>query len=118
MIELLVVILILATLMATALPLYLQATANSQRRTCRENMRTIGNAAQSDYYRNSRSNYNFYFSGGGNVTVAKAPDLQAIPSCPSGGSYKFHPGGSSGAPFAVQCSIAAHGDYNYGVDNQ
>ena len=118
LIELLVVILILATLMATALPLYLQATAYSQTRTCRENMRTLGNAVQSDYFRNNRSGYGFYFSAGGKVTLAKVPDLQAIPTCPSGGTYNFHAGGSSGSPFAVQCTIGAHGDYYYGVDTR
>ena len=118
LIELFVVILILAILMAIALPLYVAATANSQKRACRENMRTIGNAAQADYYANQRSGYGFYFGGGGSVTVAKCPDLSAVPICPGGGTYTFQPGGPGGSKFAVQCSIGAHGTFYYGVDSQ
>src|SRR5215468_8161298 len=46
LIELLVVVLILAILMAVALPLYLNAVADSSRKTCRANMQTIANAVQ------------------------------------------------------------------------
>ena len=44
LIELLIVILVLAILMAVALPLYLGAVADSQLKTCRANMQTIANA--------------------------------------------------------------------------
>src|SRR5437016_13990360 len=44
LIELLIVILILAILMAVALPLYLGAVSDSQIKTCRANMQTIANA--------------------------------------------------------------------------
>jgi type IV pilus assembly protein PilA len=47
LVELLVVVLILAILMAVALPLYLSAIANSEKRTARANMQTIANAEQS-----------------------------------------------------------------------
>jgi type IV pilus assembly protein PilA len=47
LVELLVVVLILAILMAVALPLYLSAIANSTKRTARANMQTIANAEQS-----------------------------------------------------------------------
>ena len=118
LIELLVVILILAILMAIALPLYISATANSQMRTCRENMRTIGNAVQSDYYANQRTAYNYYFTAGGSVTLAKCPDLNGVPVCPAGGTYKIQNGASGGAQFRVHCSISSHGDFYYGVDSQ
>ena len=49
LIELLVVVLILAILMAVALPLYLSAVADSQRKTCRANLQTIANAEQAAY---------------------------------------------------------------------
>src|SRR5258708_9821073 len=118
LVELLVTILILAIIMAAALPLYLSAVAYSQRRTCRENERTIGNAVQADYYAKQRSGYGFYFAAGGNVTVAKCPDLKAVPVCPGGGTYKIHTGSSSGALFEVECSIGSHGGFNYGVDSE
>jgi type IV pilus assembly protein PilA len=47
LVELLVVVLILAILMAVALPLYLSAIENSEIRTARANMQTIANAQQS-----------------------------------------------------------------------
>ncbi len=117
LIELLVTILILAILMAAALPLYLSAVAYSQKRTCRENMRTIGNAVQADFCAKMRSGYGPYFAAGGDVTVAKCPDLQAVPICPTGGTYKIHPG-SGVSRFEIQCSFAGHGVYQYGVDSQ
>src|SRR5580704_5832602 len=46
LIELLVVVLILSILMAVALPLYLSAVADSQKKTCRANMQTIANTVQ------------------------------------------------------------------------
>jgi len=52
LIELLVVILILAILMAIALPLYLRAVRDSEKQTCRANMQTIANAAQAWKVRN------------------------------------------------------------------
>lgn len=47
LVELLVVVLILAILMAVALPLYLGAIASSERGAARANMQTIANANQS-----------------------------------------------------------------------
>ena len=47
LVELLVVVLILAILMAVALPLYLGAIRNSERGAARANMQTLANANQS-----------------------------------------------------------------------
>ena len=52
LIELLVVVLILSILMAVALPLYLSAVSDSQRKTCRANMQTIANAVQAARVKN------------------------------------------------------------------
>ena len=41
LIELLVVVLILSILMSIALPLYLSAEADSEKKTCRSNLQTI-----------------------------------------------------------------------------
>src|SRR5882672_11476819 len=87
LIELLVVVLILAILMAVALPLYLSAVADSQTKTCRANLQTIANAEQSAY--------------GTTVTVGALPDLQAVPICPTGGTYTI---ALSPLPFTVSCS--------------
>jgi prepilin-type N-terminal cleavage/methylation domain-containing protein len=55
LVELLVVVLILAILMAVALPLYLAALNNSTRRTARANLHTLVNAEQA--FRLTESRY-------------------------------------------------------------
>src|ERR1043165_7427437 len=49
LIELLVVVLILSILMAIALPLYLNAVSNAEKKTCRTNMQSIANAVQANH---------------------------------------------------------------------
>src|SRR4029079_16425887 len=80
LIELLIVILVLAILMAVALPLYLAAVSDSQVKTCRSNMQTIANAEAawktqdtSHLYTTTLSNLN--------------SNLGATPVCPSAGTY-------------------------------
>src|SRR5437588_2705548 len=84
LIELLVVVLILAILMAVALPLYLSAVADSQKKTCRANMQTIANAVQAARVKNVAANYSAF---AGSVSTTAEPDLQAVPVCPNGGTY-------------------------------
>ena len=80
LIELLVVVLILSILMAVALPLYLNAVSDSQKKTCRANMQSIANAEQA--YKVSNVTH-VYTSTIGDLT----PNLQAVPLCPSGGAF-------------------------------
>src|SRR5690348_17580164 len=91
LIELLVVVLILAILMAVALPLYLSAVADSQKKTCRANMQTIANAVQAARVKSVAADYSAYV---GAVTTTLEPDLQAVPVCPNGGSYSILTTGS------------------------
>src|SRR5579859_4541042 len=91
LIELLVVVLILAILMAVALPLYLSAVADSQKKTCRANMQTIANAVQAARVKAVAANYASFV---GAVSVTNEPDLQAVPICPNGGSYTIVTSGS------------------------
>jgi type IV pilus assembly protein PilA len=91
LIELLVVILILAILMAVAIPLYLRAVRDSERQTCRSNMQTIAVACQAYKVRDPAHLY----PGVTGSTVAMAldltllvgtglvADLQALPRCPA-----------------------------------
>ena len=79
LIELLVVILILAVLMAIALPLYLRAVRDSQRQTCRSNMQTIANAEQAYRVRSTGHAYTEDLA----LLVGSDQDLQAIPQCPN-----------------------------------
>ena len=109
LIELLVVVLILAILMAVALPLYLNSIQNSERRTCRANLQSIGNA-----YQAQRVATRGPVPAAGAVAIANAPDLLAVPVCPTGGAYSIA-AGTTGS-FAVVC--ANHGTFEYGADAQ
>lgn len=80
LIELLVVVLILAILMAVALPAYLGAVADSEKKTCRANLQTIANAVQAHKVRLRATSYTDNFD---HLTA----DLGAKPKCPSGGDY-------------------------------
>jgi len=121
LIELLVVVLILSILMAVALPLYLSAVADSQRKVCRANMQTIANAVQASRVRLNPADYTALIAGG--VTTANLPDLNSVPVCPSGGAYTLADGatpGGSATTFEVKCSYATgtpHGTFQPGVDS-
>lgn len=123
LIELLVVVLILAILMAVALPLYLNAVADSQLKTCRSNMQTIANAVQAARVKNILPDYSTF---AGAVSATLEPDLQAVPVCPNGGTYKVITTGTTtdakGATvtvpaggFGVTCTATGHGGYIPGV---
>jgi type IV pilus assembly protein PilA len=116
LIELLVVVLILAILMAVALPLYLSSQANAEKRTCRANLQTIANTVQAAKVSNRLANYSTFV---GAVSIANEPDLQSVPICPTGGSYTIENGvGGTSATYRVKCSVAAHGTFEPGVDSQ
>src|SRR5882724_7828936 len=80
LIELLIVILVLAILMAVALPLYLAAVTDSQVKTCRANMQTISNAEAA--FKTSDPTHVYTTT----LTALNA-NLGATPVCPSGGVY-------------------------------
>jgi type IV pilus assembly protein PilA len=121
LIELLVVVLILAILMAVALPLYLSAVADSQMKTCRANMQTIANAVQAARVKSGAADYTAFI--GVTPSTAVEPDLTTIPICPSAGHYTIAQGSSgSHTTFQVQCDYAplggtAHGKFEPGVDS-
>ena len=124
LIELLVVILVLAILMAVALPLYLGAVSDSQVKTCRSNMQTIANAEAA--YKTSSATH-VYTTTISNLNA----NLGATPVCPAGGAYSVTiSSGSSTANngatvpsggLVVACSYTgppAHGVFAPGIDSQ
>ena len=118
LIELLVVVLILAILMAVALPLYLSSQKNAEKRTCRANLQTIANAVQAAKVSGKLTDYSTFM---GAVSTAKEPDLQSVPLCPTvgTGAYTIVQGNSSDdTTYAVKCSETTHGQFQPGVDNQ
>lgn len=120
-IELLIVILILAILMAVALPLYLGTLSSSERSACRTNMETIAHAEQSYRARHSPYAYTTDLS-------QLNSDLVSTPTCPAGGTYSVrisngsdtaqngNPVGAGG--LIVECSDSGHGIYAPGVDTE
>jgi len=120
LIELLVVVLILAILMAVALPLYLSAVADSQKKTCRANMQTIANAVAAARVKNGAADFSAWITAG-TITPGSAgnvPDLNTVPTCPSAGAYTIVAGGTNS--FKVRCGFGAgvtHGTFEPGVDS-
>jgi type IV pilus assembly protein PilA len=125
LIELLVVVLILAILMAVALPLYLSAVADSQMKTCRANMQTIANAVAAARVKSGAADFSVYTATpaivvGTPLSANNIPDLSAVPSCPNAGVYTLLPGTLTGS-FKVSCSTTgtnAHGTFEPGVDHK
>ena len=127
LIELLIVILVLAILMAVALPLYLGAVSDAQLKTCRANMQTIANAEAAWKTSNASHTYT--------TTITDLnPNLGATPKCPSGGTYTvvISDGSAAMTPnvgagpvptggIIIKCSSAApnaHGVFAPGMDNE
>jgi type IV pilus assembly protein PilA len=117
-----VVILILAILMAVALPLYLGAVSDSQKKTCRANMQTIANACQAYRTRSATHDYPDQLSD----LIGAGQDLQALPKCPSNsGDYLYAkknnqiaiacPGHTAGAdPTQASGSASGNGGNDHG----
>jgi len=125
LIELLVVVLILSILMAVALPLYLSAVADSQKKTCRANMQTIANAIQAARVKTVAADYSAWIGQASTLWTGATgilPDLNAVPICPSGGTYTITSGNVALTTYAIACSYApvggtAHGTFQPGVDS-
>lgn len=81
LIELMVVVLIIAILVAIAVPVFNIARRNARNRTCQANLRTLDGAIQT--YMASYENYP--------VAMANlAPDfVKNVPSCPTGGAGAY-----------------------------
>jgi type IV pilus assembly protein PilA len=118
LVELLVVVLILAILMSVALPLYLSAVTDAQRKTCRANMQTIANAVQANKVKTLAANYSTFMGSITTGTTGNEPDLNSVPVCPNGGSYTIVNGNSGDtSTFKVNCSTSGHGTFQPGVDS-
>ena len=122
LIELLVVVLILAILMAVALPLYLSAVADSQKKTCRANMQTIANAIAAARVKTGAADYAAYV--GVALSTTLVPDLNALPVCPVAGATAYTIADGTATPakssFKVVCSTTgtdAHGSFEPGVNS-
>jgi type IV pilus assembly protein PilA len=83
LVELLVVVLILAILMAVALPLYLSSVKDSSKKTCRANLQSIANAEQA--WKVQHPSSTAYTTDLNSLSG----DLGATPQCPDSGTYSI-----------------------------
>jgi type IV pilus assembly protein PilA len=121
LIELLIVILVLAILMAVALPLYLAAVSDSQLKACRSNMQTIANAEAAYKTQSSAHTYT-------TVLSQLNDNLGSTPVCPSGGSYSVQISTGSltanngqtvpNGGLLISCSATGHGKFAPGIDSE
>jgi type IV pilus assembly protein PilA len=111
LIELLIVILILAVLMAVALPLYLGAVADSEKKTARANMQTIANALQSAKVKATDHAYPADWT-----TLIASGDITAQITGPGTRTYSWGLTGTGGAP-VISSGVAADSTYEPGKDS-
>jgi type IV pilus assembly protein PilA len=112
LIELLIVILILAVLMAVALPLYLGAVADSEKKTARANMQTIANALQAAKVKDPNHVYPTDWAG-----LIASGDITTAIVGPSARTYSWGMTGTGGAP-VIASSDANDGTFEPGTDTQ
>ncbi|MGI8922734.1 MAG: type II secretion system protein [Fimbriimonadales bacterium] len=121
LIELLVTVLILAILMAIALPLYLSAIKDSETKTCRANMQTIATAVQAYRVKNRLSDYGVIIDANDDLQMLE-PDLGANVLCPTEGAdaYDVEQGaGATDDTYRIACDdLTNHGTFEPGVNGQ
>jgi type IV pilus assembly protein PilA len=114
-IDLLVVILVVAILMAVALPLYLNTVADTQKESCHTNMQIIANAVEATAVKQDATDYGDIITGG--INKFNLPYLSAMPICPDGGKYSIVFGSTGdGNSFKVICSFPKHGSLEPGEE--
>lgn len=98
LIEIMVVVLILAILLAIALPAFNKARETTRSKACIKNLREIDDAKDQYTMENK-------LTTGANVEISDLVSnyLKSMPVCPSGGTYTCNPVG-----VRPQCSIPGH----------
>ncbi|MBA3726693.1 MAG: prepilin-type N-terminal cleavage/methylation domain-containing protein [Armatimonadetes bacterium] len=120
LIELLVTVMILAILMAVAMPLYIGAIKDSTRKTCRANMQTIATAVVAAKVKLKASDYSSFM----NADVYNEPDIMDNLGsgiiCPEESTNDYSIQNGTGLPanstFKIGCTETAHGTFEPGVD--
>ncbi len=109
LIELLVVVLILAVLVAIAIPFYLKSVTDSEENACKTNMSSIAVAEQAQRVRDVGN----YFSG--TVDSAAAADNgplrdlhNAVPKCPGNLAEGYTVEADPAGGFIVRCTNPKH----------
>lgn len=103
LIELMIVILIIAILVGIAIPVYLAARSNAQRRTCQANLRTIEGAVNTYI---ADQDTVVYPTG---ISDMVGSVLKSNPLCPASAGAAY--GWSVGIPPAVSCPVNPGGNH-------
>src|SRR5580658_1773205 len=107
--------------MAVARPLYLSAVADSQKKVCRANMQTIANAATAARVKSDELDFSSIVAANSSGIIITGTDsladLNAVPVCPTQGTYTLAVGNGGPTTFMVVCSVSAHGTFQPGVDS-
>ncbi len=106
LVELMVVVLIIAILVAIAVPVFSAARESAWRRTCQANLRTIDGAAQTYF-----ASYGVINNLDGTVDSSHPlldttnPFLKSVPTCPQDGSqYDISDGGANPQNYSSVCA--------------
>jgi prepilin-type N-terminal cleavage/methylation domain-containing protein len=110
LVELMVVVVIIGILVAIAVPLYNNVTANARKNSCFANQRTIEGALA--MYASENGDYP------DNINKLEGEYLQAIPVCPDGGTYNFDGTGEGDDATVNRAKVVCseHGHYT-GVES-
>ncbi len=138
LVELMIVVVIMAILVAVAVPIYSAVTANAKKKTCVANMREIVSQIN-NYAMSEGKSYNFSFdiSGGEDVKAGTVTNVagsvqieastlskmfQVVPYCPAGGTYSVEVGAAGtasteagGVTVKVTCGSNIEG-HEYGTN--
>ena len=103
LVEIMIVVLIIAILLAIAVPNFITARANAQKKSCIANLRQI-NSAKEQWAMDNNATNGSAIPGGLPTLVGSTEFLKSTPSCPGGGTYTL---GNIGAD--PTCTLAAQG---------
>ena len=104
LIELMIVILIISILVAIAIPVYLAAKSNAQKRTCQANLRTIDGAINTYLGENEVYPIAQELDTGGTM----APYVKVIPDCPAIADALYYIRDTSGEAPEASCTGSGH----------
>jgi len=95
LVELMVVVLIIGILVAIAVPVFLNASANAQKKSCAANQRTIEGAVQTWKAVSSTNVWAARLIGAsGDPLTTDGAYLKSTPKCPIGASYSTDASGT------------------------
>lgn len=112
LIELMVVVLIIAILVAIAVPVFNIARSSAQKRSCQANLRTLDGAIQTYHSTEDAWPPGTTYA---TLTGVLIPDyIKTAPTCPGNGTYDYvaESEDTTSTPH-VHCSLAASAEHEY-----